>query len=242
MEFTFFATLYNQDFNYATFQGALLLIILSRPGAEIKGINKMIAYMEGRLAEAWSRSCLLVTNSGVGYEIILPAHTWSALPPSGERIAFFISHSIREDAQELFGFETFAERQTFNVLTGISKVGARTALAILSLFRPAELRQAVLEDNLPALVRVPGIGQKTAQHIFLELKYKLASHELKTPLEGAELRPQGVYGDTLAALLNLGYHEEECAPHIRHVLEAEPDLDVGSTIRLALKALSKGKL
>lgn len=201
----------------------------------------MIAFLEGKLTESWRNSCILLTSAGIGYEITLPAHTWQNLPSIGQTAAFFISHVMREDAQELFGFETFAERQTFNVLTGISKVGARTALAILSLFRPEELRQIVMEDNLPALIRVPGIGQKTAQHIFLELKYKLASTATHS---GAILPPQpkGVYGDTLTGLLNLGYPEEECARHARAVLEAEPDLDVGSAIRLCLKALSKGKL
>lgn len=200
----------------------------------------MIAYIEGRLAESWRNQCLIVTDSGIGYELSLPAHTWRNLPPPGQRAAFFTTLAVREDAQELFGFESFVERQTFNILTGISKVGARTALAILSLFRPEDLRRIVMEDNVAALVKVPGIGQKTAQHIFLELKYKLAASGGVSEMPAVP-RQGGVYADTLAGLLNLGYPEEECARHVREVLEAEPDLDVGSAIRLCLKALSKGK-
>ena len=202
----------------------------------------MIAYIEGRLCESWNRSCLLVTDAGVGYEILLPAHTYASLPQSGERIGLYTSLIVREDAMELFGFETFSERQTFNVLTGISKVGARTALAILSIYRPEELKKAVLEDNVSALVKVSGIGQKTAQHIFLELKYKLASGHLKNISGQTVKAPGGLYEDVLAALLNLGYPEEECAPKVQAVLSAEPDLDVGSAIRLALKAFAQGKI
>lgn len=202
----------------------------------------MLAFLRGILAECWNHSCLVITQTGTGYEIALPGHTFSSLPEKGNEVSFYTSLAVREDALELFGFETFEERQTFNILTGISKVGSRTALAILTAFRPSELRQAVLEDNIPALTRVPGIGPKTAQHIFLELKYKLASANIgklsqPTPNQGAS----GVLADTLAALLNLGYSEEECAPHARAVLKAEPDLDVGSAIRLALKALAQRK-
>lgn len=202
----------------------------------------MIAFIEGTVSEIWNRSCILVTSAGLGYEISLPQHTFNSLPAKGGKAAFFTSLCVREDSLELFGFETFAERQTFNILLGVSKVGARTALAILSLFRPEELRQAVLEDNISSLTKVPGIGQKIAQHIFLELKYKLASSPFKPNAPCQTPQPAGVFGDTLAALLNLGYPEEECGPHIRAVLSAEPDLDTGSAIRLTLKALAKGKM
>ncbi|MDO5484639.1 MAG: Holliday junction branch migration protein RuvA, partial [Desulfovibrionaceae bacterium] len=133
----------------------------------------MIAYLEGRLAEIWGNRCLVITEGGVGYEVALPAHTLASLPARGRTVAFYTSLVVREDAQELYGFATFEERQTFEVLVSISKVGARTAIAILSIFRPDDLRRLVLEDDVLALTRVSGIGKKTAQHVFLELKYKL---------------------------------------------------------------------
>ena len=133
----------------------------------------MIAYLEGLLAETWGTSCIVVTRGGVGYELDLPAHTMASLPGRGESVALYTSLVVREDAQQLFGFATFEERQVFEVLLTISKVGARTALAILSLYRPDDLRRIVLEEDVDALTRVSGIGKKTAQHVFLELKYKL---------------------------------------------------------------------
>lgn len=126
----------------------------------------MIAYIEGRLAEVWGNACLVVTEGGVGYEVALPAHTLAALPGKGGSVALYTSLAVREDALELFGFASFEERQTFEVLVSISKVGARTALAILSIFRPDDLRRLVLEDDVLALTRVSGIGKKTAQHVF----------------------------------------------------------------------------
>ena len=163
----------------------------------------MIAYLEGRLAETWGNACLIVTEGGVGYEVALPAHTLAALPDRGEQLALYTSLAVREDALELFGFASFEERQTFEVLVSISKVGARTALAILSIFRPDDLRRLVLEDDVLALTRVSGIGKKTAQHVFLELKYKLKVEDVPGRRAG---RPGGLArssGDVLDGLLIL---------------------------------------
>lgn len=202
----------------------------------------MIAYLEGRLAETWGNTCLILTAGGVGYEVALPTHTLAALPGKGEPVALFTSLAVREDALELFGFATFEERQTFEVLVSISKVGARTGLAILSVYRPEDLRRLVLEEDVLSLTRVSGIGKKTAQHIFLELKYKLSVDDApQAAVLAATGRPGSVYRDVLAGLANLGYAEEECAPLVKKILHAEPDLDVTGTLRAALKALAKGR-
>ena len=125
----------------------------------------MIAYIEGRLAEVCANACVVVTEGGVGYEVFVPQQTLLALPARGSLVRFYTCHIVREDAQELYGFETWDERQTFLVLISISKVGARTALGILSAFRPADLRRLVVEDDVLALTQVSGIGKKSAQHI-----------------------------------------------------------------------------
>lgn len=202
----------------------------------------MIAYLEGRLGEVWGNACVVITASGVGYEVAVPAHTLAALPRAGGDVAFHTCLCVREDALELYGFATFEERQTFETLLSISKVGARTALGILSTFRPADLRRLVLEDDVLALTQVTGIGKKTAQHIFLELKYKLKTDDAP---QGASLAPDGkpgsVFRDALAGLANLGYSEAECAQVVKNILHEEPDLDVTGALRAALKALAKGK-
>ena len=149
----------------------------------------------------------------------------------------------REDAQQLFGFATFEERQVFEVLLTISKVGARTALAILSLYRPDDLRRIVLEEDVDALTRVSGIGKKTAQHVFLELKYKLKVEDVpQAAVLAPNGRPGSVFRDVLDGLSNLGYSEDECAPVVKNILLQEPDLDVTGALRAALKALARGRL
>ena len=201
----------------------------------------MIAYVEGRLAQVWGNTALVVTQGGVGYAVGLPAHTLASLPGRGEAVAFYTSLAVREDALELFGFASFEERQTFEVLVSISKVGARTALGILSIFRPDDLRRLVLEDDVLALTRVSGIGKKTAEHIFLELKYKLKVDDAPqaAALVGSGVRPGS---DVLDGLGNLGYSEDACAPMVKKILLEEPDLDVTGALRAALKTLAKGKV
>ncbi len=200
----------------------------------------MIAYIEGRIGELWASSCIVITESGLGYAVSLPNHTLSHLPAKGEWITLYTSMQVREDSQELFGFETWDERQTFEILVSISKVGARTALAILSLYRPDDLRRLVLEDDMVALTRVSGIGKKTGQHIFLELKYKLKVDSMPS-LAGGPPSMGSILRDVLDGLNNLGYAEEETAPLVRNILQEEPDLDISGALRAALKALAQSK-
>ena len=204
----------------------------------------MLAYIEGRLLERAENSCVLVTAGGVGYEIFLPEHALSSLPAQGGMASFFTSFIVREDAQELFGFPTWDERQTFVLLRGINRVGARTALAILSHSRPDDLRRIVAEDDANALTRVPGIGKKTAQQIFLELKYKLKPGDGPVSLSapGSAAPANTVYRDALTGLANLGYDEDMAGPLLKEALAADPDLSVGEALRAVLKAVGKGKM
>lgn len=195
----------------------------------------MIAYLEGRLVQSWGNFCILVTGGGVGYQLALPEHAFASLPARGEAVAFYTYLNVREDAQELFGFATFEERETFAILRGISKVGPRTALAILSHLRPEELAQVIETEDQAALARISGIGPKTAQHILLELRYKFKGRRKSLPRAA---QPQSsALMDVLAAMANLGYAEGECGPFVRELFRAEPDLDVASAIRKALAAL-----
>ena len=204
----------------------------------------MLAYIEGRLLERAETSCVLVTAGGVGYEIFLPEHALASLPAQGGMASFFTSFIVREDAQEIFGFPTWDERQTFVLLRGINRVGARTALAILSQYRPDDLRRIVAEDDANALTRVPGIGKKTAQQIFLELKYKLKPGDGPVSLSApsASAPANTVYRDALTGLANLGYDEDMAGPLLKEALAADPDLSVGEALRAVLKAVGKGKM
>ena len=199
----------------------------------------MIAYVEGRVAEVTENACVVVTQGGVGYEVFLASHTLSRLPGKGGEAHFFACTVVREDALELYGFESWDERETFLVLTSISRVGARTAMAILSVFRPDDLRRLVAEDDMVSLTRVSGIGKKTGQQIFLELKYKLKGDAPQAASLAQNLPGGGVLADTVAGLINLGYDKDEALQAVKKALAAEPDLDVAEALRATLKSLMR---
>jgi len=190
----------------------------------------MIGRITGMLAEK-SPPHLLVDVNGVGYEIDVPMSSFYNLPALGERVTLLTHFVVREDAQVLFGFLTHDERATFRLLVKISGVGPRTALSILSGLSVTELAQAVSLQEAGRLVKVPGIGKKTAERLLLELKGKLGD-ALTVPASVAS----NAQGDILQALLALGYSDREAAA----ALKALPaDVGVSDGIKLALRALAK---
>jgi Holliday junction DNA helicase RuvA len=200
----------------------------------------MIAYLEGRLLEASEQACVLLTAGGVGYEVSVPRQVLNGLPEQGGQLSLYVSTIVREDALELYGFPSWDERQTFELLLTISRLGPKTGLAILSAYSPDELRRIVAEDEVFALERISGIGKKSAQHIFLELKYKLKPGRSGVGLPVSA--PQGsVLRDALTGLGNLGYNEDEMRPTLEAILKEEPDLDVSGALRAALKAIARKK-
>lgn len=201
----------------------------------------MIAFITGVLGDTFGHACIVHTSGGVGYLVRLPAHTFAALPSPGSPVSFHISMAVREDALELYGFETFAERQAYAALRQISKVGPRTALAILSMYRPEELEQIVRDENLRALTKVSGIGQRTAQQILLELRFKLAPRGKSAQSAADAGAMPSAQADVMAALASLGYEAEEALPKVRQIFADEPDMDVAGGVRMALRELAKGK-
>jgi len=193
----------------------------------------MIGRLAGILVEKHPPT-LLVEAGGVGYEVDVPMSTFYGLPATGERITLLTHMVVREDAHQLFGFGTQAERHAFRALIKISGVGARTALAVLSGLSVDELAQAVTRQDAATLKRLPGIGQKTAERLLLELKGKLGAD-----LEGVTTPQAGsvdVAGDVLRALVALGYSEREAATATRQV---PAGTGVSDGIRIALKSLAK---
>ncbi len=199
----------------------------------------MIAYIEGRLLAADDDGCIVLTPGGVGYRVFLTAPGRAGLPAKGEELCLHCLTVVREDSLELFGFSNQDERETFEVLLAISKVGPRIGLAILSVFTPGDLRRVVAEDDPQALTIVPGVGKKSAQHIFLELKYKLKTAD--DGLAGAQTGAGSVQRDAVAGLTGLGYTEDEARPAVTAALDNEPELDVAEAIRAALKHLARSR-
>ena len=190
--------------------------------------------MIGRLAGvllAKEPPSVLLDVAGVAYEVDVPMSSFYNLPAVGERAVLLTHLQVREDAQQLFGFGTAAERDAFRQLLKIAGIGARTALAVLSGMSVTELAQAVAAQDAARLTRVPGIGKKTAERLLLELKDKLAP----------ALAVRGVAddggADIVRALVALGYSEREAGALARSV-PAGTSLAEG--IRLALKSAARG--
>lgn len=190
----------------------------------------MIGRIHGKLVEKHPPQ-IIVNVNGVGYEIDVPMSTFYQLPANGAEVALYTHLLVREDAHQLFGFATEAERGVFRQLLKISGVGARTALAVLSGLSVADLRETVSSQDGGRLTKVPGIGKKTAERLLLELRDRL---------DGAAVATAGVgdrrQGDIVNALLALGYNEREAAWASKQL---PADIAVADGIRQALKLLSK---
>ena len=190
----------------------------------------MIGRLTGTLSDK-NPPQVLVDCNGVAYEVHVPMSTFYNLPELGARISLLTPFVVREDAQILYGFASAQEREAFRQLIKISGVGPRTALSVLSGMSVAELAQAVTLQEAGRLVKVPGIGKKTAERLLLELKGKLGPDiGLSASVANA------AQADILQALLALGYSDKEAAL----ALKALPgEVGVSEGIKLALKALSK---
>ena len=210
----------------------------------------MIASIRGILTHK-SPQYLIVDVHGVGYQIYTSLQSFYHLPEPKESVALHTYTHLREDTLQLYGFLTSLEREVFLLLLGVSGIGPKSALNILSGLSVADLVEAVKVGDLRKLTSVPGIGAKTAGRLALELKDKLLG--LTTcPEEGVRVgssnpQHQRIFEDALSALVNLGYHRNEAKEAIRQIVQGnDPDgaerrtpLSVEELVRSSLKMLSK---
>ena len=195
----------------------------------------MFAHFDGIVAEKTADSIVLDVN-GVGYLLNVSGATLSMCPAVGERMKLYSALNVREDAMELFGFYSREEKAMYERLKGVSGVGSRTALQILSSMSVRDLSLALVSGDAAALTRVPGIGKKTAQRLVLELKDKVDNEDLTGA--GASIAPKrggGPEGEAVAALTALGYSASEAARAVSKVAGQTDKAD--EMIFLALKSL-----
>jgi Holliday junction DNA helicase RuvA len=190
----------------------------------------MIGRLTGMLLEKNPPQVLLDVH-GVGYEVDVPMSTFYNLPATGEKVTLLTHFVVREDGQFLYGFSTEAERFAFRQLIKISGIGARMALAVLSGLSVGDLAQAIARQEVGRLIKVPGIGKKTAERLLLELKGKLA----ETLPSGLAAAPDSQH-DILNALLALGYNDREASAALKQL---PAGCSTSDGIRQALKLLSK---
>ena len=192
----------------------------------------MIGRLSGVLLEKAPPS-VLVDVGGVGYEVDVPMSTYCELPDAGAKVVLLTQFIVREDDQSLYGFLTAGERDTFRQLIRISGIGARIALAVLSGMSVDEFAAAIAGQQVTRLVKIPGIGRKTAERLVLELKDKLAA---PIAVAGAGPIAPAASEDVLRALVTLGYSEKEAGSAVRAL---PPETGVTDGIRQALRLLGK---
>jgi Holliday junction DNA helicase RuvA len=191
----------------------------------------MIGRIKGRLVDK-SPPIILVDCQGVGYELEVPMTTFYELPDIGNEVTLLTHFVVRDDAQLLFGFASQKERKIFKQLIKVNGIGAKVALSILSGISLNELMKAINQSESDLLVKIPGIGKKTADRLVLELKDKFKD----IPADGSTDSIPSQVDDIQNALLGLGYSLKDSVTVIR---ELPDEISVNDGIRQALKMLSK---
>ncbi len=203
----------------------------------------MIASLRGILIDR-EEDRVVVEAGGVGYEVFCTEETLIALPAIGEEVFLHIQADIREDAFNLYGFLRPGDKRMFCLLTGVTGVGPKLALAILSHIRPAELAGLLATGDTGRLVKVPGIGKKTAERLCLELKDKVQDIAVGQVVPtGPPPAASPVLADAVSALVNLGYPEASARAALEHVRVSVGDdsfvgLGLEELIRRALRSLA----
>lgn len=200
----------------------------------------MIAGLTGQLVvKAPSR--IILDVHGVGYEVFIPLSTYFALPHLHETLSLKIYTHLRDNSLQLFGFLTSMEKEAFVLLMGISGVGGRLAISILSTLSVSDLRYAIQSNDVEKLVSVPGIGKKSAGRITLELKDKISCLQIDELSEGITLQATLVdhlQEDAVSALVNLGYRPREVNEAVKKAGENN-QLSLADLIRETLKDLTR---
>ena len=199
----------------------------------------MITYLDGTLREVWPTQ-VVVEVHGVGYEVLIPLSSYDRLPQPGQPVRLLTHLQVREDAHILFGFASPEERDLFRLLvTRVSGVGPKLALAVLSGMDVMRFKAAVVDSDTATIAKISGLGKKTAERIVLELKDKLgvaaaweAASADKAP--SAEARAAN---DAVLALIALGYRQVDAAKSVREVSLKNKEAGTEELVRLALKGL-----
>jgi len=199
----------------------------------------VIAYLRGRILEKHPNR-LVIDVSGVGYDVFVPLSTFYGLGDPGSETALRIHTHVREDALVLYGFSTLLEQELFERLIGVSGIGPKVALAVLSGIEPLDLIRAIERGDLARLTAIPGVGKKTSERIVLELKDRLPRAQVAAVAAGAAVsEPSTLRDDLLSALVNLGYHRPLAEKAVESAINALPDGGFERTLKQALRELAR---
>ena len=198
----------------------------------------MIAFLRGKLLEKHPNQ-IIVETGGVGYDVVIPISTFSALPDSGAEVKLRIHTHVREDALSLFGFLTSEEKTIFEKLISVSGIGPTLAIKVLSGMATSDLTAAIRNGHVEQLVRIPGVGKKTAERIVLELKDKLegvaATAAAGVPAMAAASALSVIEQDVMSALLNLGCNRAAAEAAVRKAKTAGAPAEFEPLFRRSLE-------
>lgn len=202
----------------------------------------MIAHISGKLIQKQPNS-VIVDVSGVGYELNVPLSTFYDLGEIGANVSLRVHTHVREDALQLFGFRTDAEKKLFLLLNSVSGIGPKLAITVLSGLSAEELIQAIRAGNLTKLTGIPGVGKKTAERMLVELKDKVVAI-LPPGLEDSTTAVIAQTGDAMredviSALVNLGYVRAQAEKAVGAVLKEAPDAGFADALKQSLRTLAK---
>jgi Holliday junction DNA helicase RuvA len=193
----------------------------------------MIASLRGALAHM-GLDHLVIDVGGVGYLVYAPRPVLGSLGAVGDQVSLYTTMIVREDSLTLYGFATFEQRSLFESLLGVTGIGPKVALSLLSSGTPDDLRAAIAGGDLPRLSRVPGIGKKTAERLVLELKGKIDLKGLPAATPTATPAAAAVNAELASLLVNLGYSVAEAASAVS-ALPADAPENLEERLRLALR-------
>ena len=201
----------------------------------------MYSYIKGTLEET-GEDYIVIEAGGIGYQIYTTGQTFQYLPGQGAELKVYTFLHVREDAMILFGFLTKDDLSVFRLLLGVSGIGPKGALAILSVMTTDDLRFAVLGDDAKAIARAPGVGAKTAQRLILELKDKLSledafEQKLAKNEDMVQNKTGGAKNEAVQALVALGYSSSEALKALQGV-EIQENTDVEDILKAALKNMA----
>lgn len=195
----------------------------------------MITYVSGKLVSKKATEAIIDVH-GIGYQVHIPTSAYEALPKVGENATLHTHHYVREDAAMLYGFADPDQRAVFEAMLSVSGIGPKLALAALSAFPPADLREHVIRGDVGVLTGIPGVGRKTAERLIVELRDKFARVEMNVPAGGIGGAAGSLRADALAALEALGLSRVAAERSISRVVKEHPGADsVEELVRHALQ-------
>ena len=190
----------------------------------------MISYIEGKILKK-ELTFVIIENQGIGYKVFIGFETYENLKNEGQKAKLFCYHNIREDASDLYGFLEYDQLKFFELLLTVQGVGQKVAATIINRLNAEKVKEAIISNDATLITTVPGVGPKVANRIILELKAKISPDDLSV------LSSTGDFGETLDALVSLGYKSTEA----KKILQKMPKniKDSGEKVKWALRQMAK---